>query len=148
MSAVLIVERAGHIFEITITFPVFGTTGGWDVAAAGVLAVETQDLDEARQCIHDVFTPHRLVFHGREALDLHLEYASSPRLTLGRLTYGADVQVDVPPPESAYHLALPLRGACTIGQGGDQAGIAAGESAAMMCPDRPLAVHWSPSSGA
>ena len=114
--------------------------------AAGVLAVETRDLDEAQQCIHDVFTPHRLVFRGRAEVDLHLRYATSPRLTVGHLQYGADVKVDVPPPESCYHLALPVRGAASIGQGDEIVGIEAGSWAAMMRPDRPLSVHWSPDS--
>lgn len=111
---------------------------------APVLAVETQDLDEARQCIRDVFTPHRLVFRGRAEVDLHLRYAESPRLTVGHLQYGADVQVDVPPPESCYHLALPVRGAANIGQGDELVGIEAGAYAAMLGADRPLSVHWSP----
>jgi AraC-like DNA-binding protein len=111
---------------------------------APVLAIETQDLDEARQCIRDVFTPHRLVFRGRAEVDLHLRYAESPRLTVGHLQYGADVKVDVPPPESCYHLALPVRGAANIGQGDELVGIEAGAWAAMLSADRPLSVHWSP----
>lgn len=111
---------------------------------APVLAVETQDLDEARRCIRDVFTPHELVFRGRAAVDLHLRYAESPRLTVGHLQYGADVKVDVPPPESCYHLALPVRGAANIGQGDELVGIEAGCHAAMLSADRPLSVHWSP----
>ena len=111
---------------------------------APVLAVETQDLEEARECIREVFTPHRLVFRGRAEVDLHLRYAESPRLTVGHLQYGADVKVDVPPPESCYHLALPVCGAATIGQGDELVGIEAGAYAAMLSADRPLAVHWSP----
>lgn len=113
---------------------------------APVLAVETRNLDEAQQCIHDVFTPHRLVFRGRAEVDLHLRYAQSPRLTVGHLQYGADVKVDVPPPESCYHLALPVKGAANIGQGDELVGIEAGSSAAMLSADRPLSVHWSPDS--
>lgn len=111
-----------------------------------VLALDTRDLDQAHQYIDEVFTPHRLVFRGRPSVDLHLKYAASPRLTLGQLSYGADVKVDVPPPESCFHLALPMQGACVIGQGAESVGIEAGAYAAMMSTDLPLSVHWSPDS--
>jgi AraC-like DNA-binding protein len=108
------------------------------------MALETTDLDQAHQYVHDVFTPHKLVFRGSPAVDLHLRYAASTQLTVSQLSYGSDVKVDVPPPETAYHLALPLRGACVIRQGRDIANIAAGEHGAMMSADDPLDVHWSP----
>lgn len=108
--------------------------------------LETQDLDEARHLIDDVFTPHRLVFRGQPEVDLRLSYSSSERLTVGVLRYGADVKVEVPPPVDCFHLALPLKGACTISQGRDVVSIAAGSRGALMSTDQPLSVHWSPDS--
>jgi AraC-like DNA-binding protein len=125
-----------------------------DVAATGdtgLTTLATRDVDEAHAYIHSVFTPHRLVIRGEEAsLDFTLRYAESPTVTLGHLTYGADVTVQVPPPEQCYHVVLPIEGACHVGQGAGRrmasAELRCGIRGAVLSPDDPLMVHWEPDS--
>src|SRR6266852_1743396 len=94
--------------------------------------------------IDKVFTPHRLVIDARSGLHFDLCYAQSARVTVGYLTYGAHVIVDVPPPEACYHVTLPIRGACVVGQRHEHALAQAGRCAAILSPDEPLTVRWEP----
>ena len=109
----------------------------------GLTHLATRDLDQAHEYIHSVFTPHRLAVRGA-ALDFDLRYAESPRVTLGHLTYGAQVTVDVPPPERCYHVVIPLSGACRVGQRRETAELRHGERGAVLGPDEPLTVYWEP----
>lgn len=70
----------------------------------------TSSVDEAEQIIGDAYTPHRLRSKQPQDLDFELLSASSGRITVGRLHYGADVTLVVPPIESAYHLNFPMSG--------------------------------------
>jgi len=113
-------------------------------AGPGVATVSTRDLDQAHAYIDQVFTPHRLVIDSSAGLHFDLRYAQSARVTVGYLTYGAHVVVDVPPPEACYHVTLPVRGACVVGQRRELALAQAGRCAAMLSPDEPLTVQWEP----
>lgn len=110
----------------------------------GVAAVTTCDLDQAHTYIERVFTPHRLVIDGRSTVRFDLRYAQSARLTVGYLTYGARLMVDVPPPAACYHMTLPIHGACVVGQRHERAVAQAGRCAAILSPDAPLTVRWEP----
>jgi AraC-like DNA-binding protein len=112
----------------------------------GVTVVATHDLDQAHEYIDKVFTPHRLVLRETAALGFDLRYAESPRLTVGHLTYGAQVTVDVPPTEDCYHMTLPVRGFCEVSQRREWAKVRVGKSAALLSPDEPLLVRWEPDS--
>jgi hypothetical protein len=112
----------------------------------GIAAVSTRDLDQAHAYIDRVFTPHRLVIDGTSALRFDLRYAQSARITVGYLTYGTRVMVDVPPPAACYHVTLPIRGTCAVGQRNERAVAQAGRSAAILSPDEPLTVRWEPDS--
>jgi AraC-like DNA-binding protein len=113
--------------------------------ATGVTRLATRDLDLAHEYIHSVFTPHRLMVRGSE-LDFALSYTRSPRVTLGHLTYGAQVTVGVPPPDECYHVVLPISGSCRVAQRSGVAYLARGERGAVLSPDEPLTVFWEPES--
>lgn len=119
-------------------------TGG-SAVGTGLTRLATRDLDLAHEYIHSVFTPHRLAVRGA-ALDFDLSYAESPRVTLGHLTYGAQVAVGVPPPEQCYHVVLPIAGACRVVQRRETALLCHGGRGAVLSPDEPLTVNWEPDS--
>jgi AraC-like DNA-binding protein len=112
----------------------------------GVAELTTRDLDQAHAYIDQVFTPHRLVIGATSTLHFDLRYAESARVTVGHLTYGAHVTVDVPPPAACYHVTLPIRGICKVGQRHERAVAQAGRSGAILSPDEPLTVRWEPDS--
>jgi AraC-like DNA-binding protein len=112
---------------------------------SGLTRLATRDLDQAHEYVHSVFTPHRLEVRG-DALDFGLSYSESPRATLGHLTYGAQVTVDVPPLGEYYHVVIPLAGACRVWQHREAAELPCDESGAMLSADEPLSVHWEPDS--
>ena len=77
------------------------------------LSFRTADLDVARAQVVKTFADHEMkVADGRD-LAFHLELAPSPRLTIGLLSYGADVRISGPPMRLGYHVNLPLSGMST-----------------------------------
>jgi AraC-like DNA-binding protein len=109
----------------------------------GVTAMTTRDLDQAHNYIEQVFTPHRLMVQGTSTLGFNLRYSKSPRITVGHLTYGAGLTVDVPPPD-CYHLILPIGGGCSASQRHKHAAAEPGRSGVVLSPQEALTVHWEP----
>lgn len=112
----------------------------------GVTVLATRDFERAQAYIDRVFTPHRLSLHGTSTLGFDLRYAESPVTTVGYMTYGVPVTVDVPPPGDCYHLILPIRGVCGVAQRRERAEAAAGQGAALLSPDEPVSVEWDADS--
>jgi AraC-like DNA-binding protein len=103
----------------------------------------TGDLDTAREQVARTFSEHELwVTDGRD-LDFHLDLALSPRITLGRMRYGAAVTLTGPPMRFCYQINLPLSGESTIEQHGVRRTITAGEEGVAFLPDAPLVARWS-----
>ncbi|QTJ70507.1 AraC family transcriptional regulator (plasmid) [Rhodococcus sp. ZPP] len=105
----------------------------------------THDLEEARTYIDQVYASHRLEAHTDRQLDFRHRYSRSGRLTIGHLTYGADVSLDIVPTEQSYHVCLPLQGRCFVEDGAERAQIGDGH-AAILPPMRSLSVQWTPTS--
>ena len=112
----------------------------------GVTVLATRDFERAHAYIDRVFTPHRLSLHGTSTLGFDLRYAESAVTTVGYMTYGVPVTVDVPPPGDCYHLILPIRGTCAAAQRRERAEAVAGQGAAMLSPDEPVKVDWAADS--
>lgn len=89
----------------------------------------THDLEEARTYIDQVYASHRLEAHTDRQLDFRHRYSRSGRLTIGHLTYGADVSLDIVPTEQSYHVCLPLQGRCFVEDGAERAQIGDGHAA-------------------
>lgn len=90
-----------------------GVVGG--VGAGGVLAqyacVVSRDLDEVRDGVGRVFCEHRLNLAGApRALDTRLYYRQLRGLGIGRMSYGAAVDIDPGMLRDFHLLQIPLRG--------------------------------------
>lgn len=86
-----------------------------NAALAGHPHLVSRDVEEVRGQIAQVFCDHELRVVGtRQALDTQLYYRPLRRIGLGRLSYGAVVDIDPGALDDFYLMQLPLRGAETI----------------------------------
>jgi AraC-like DNA-binding protein len=106
----------------------------------------TVDLDEARELTCRTFAEHDVRVAGATDLDFRLDLAQSNRLTVGRMSYGAETTVNGPPMQRCYHLNLPAAGRSTVAQRGARRTIAGGEAGVVFSPDAPLMVQLSQDS--
>src|SRR5699024_9707157 len=58
--------------------------------------LRTSEIDHAQTVVAKVFEPHHLEPHGRGSLDARLNAVQVDNLTIGYLTYGRDVRIDLP----------------------------------------------------
>ena len=78
----------------------------------------SQDVDEVRQRVAGIFCDHALQLVGpRQALDTRLYYRPLCGIGLGRLSYGAAVDIDPGALDDFYLMQWPLRGGETIHTG-------------------------------
>lgn len=104
----------------------------------------TTDVETARDYAARTFAHHAIsVAGGVRDLDFHLDPRPSSRVTLGRVSYGADVQLVAPPMRRCYHVNLPLSGQSVAEQNGIRRTSLAGQAGVAFLPDGPLAVRWS-----
>lgn len=107
------------------------------------LLFETADAEVARDKVATTFAEHAMVVRDDRHLHLELDLALAPRLTVGRMSYGADIAIDAPPMASCYHVNLPLSGHSTVFQNGLRRESRAGEAGVALLPTAPLALTWS-----
>jgi AraC-like DNA-binding protein len=107
------------------------------------LSFSTGDRDSAHEQVARMFAEHELWLDGGPDLDFHLAVALSPRLTLGRMSYGTAVTLTGPPMRFCYQVNLPLSGKSTVQQHGVRRTITAGERGVAFRPDAPLVTRWS-----
>jgi AraC-like DNA-binding protein len=105
---------------------------------------EARDLAEAQHHVTSVYIPHELTSHDNQPLDFKLAYLESPRLTLGHVRYGADVELLCPPMLSCYHVNLTLRGSTQVRQRGSSATTDGATGGTAFNFDEPYSVRWSP----
>lgn len=108
--------------------------------------MNTEDVDEARHVVTEVYVPHDLDSSRGRPLDARLNCVASPRLTLGYLVYGADATLTLPPLEHCYHVNLTLSGNTRVTRRGgrDEATTAGGCSGAVLLPTEDSTVAWTP----
>lgn len=107
------------------------------------VAARTRDLDEAEEIVRKVYVEHRLVSACAERLSFELESSTSPRITIGRLRYGADVELVVPPMASAYHMNLPVRGTFRGAQGSTEVVSRPHGNGVIFDPRAPHVAAWA-----
>lgn len=110
------------------------------------LNLHTADLDLAHDHVTKTFASHELHIQGARSLDFHLDVVPSPRLTIGRMTYGADAVLYGPPMQLCYHVNLPGSGVSTVEQNGRGRTFTAGEAGVAFLPQAPVMVAWSADS--
>jgi AraC-like DNA-binding protein len=113
-------------------------------ASAPPLSFRTGDVDTARAQVASTFAEHEMWLTDGRELDFHLDVGPSARLTLGQLSYGADVTLLGPPMRFCYHVNIPVAGQSVVEQNGVRRMVAAGQAGVAFMPDSPLVVRWSP----
>ncbi|UTW14184.1 AraC family transcriptional regulator [Marinobacterium rhizophilum] len=75
----------------------------------------SQDMDETRERVGAVFKPHRLQTLGNTgAIDSRLHHVPIQKVSLNRLRYGADVQIEPERLEQFFLIQMPLEGEAEI----------------------------------
>jgi AraC-like DNA-binding protein len=107
------------------------------------LVFATGDVDAARDQVAATFAEHDMRVHG-QPLDLRLDLAVAPRITVGFMTYRAHTVIEAGPMQSCYHVNLPLSGQSVVEQAGVRKVSRWGETGAALRPTAPLTLTWSP----
>jgi AraC-like DNA-binding protein len=116
-----------------------------DTLAPSVMVHETRDLDEAHAHVNSVYKqPLHLVSHGGEAVKFDMSHISSKCMTVGRLHYGADVEVVVEPLSTWYQFDLTIADRVQIRQRSSQVLTDGGVVGAVLNPTHPFSVRYSP----
>ena len=115
-----------------------------DVGESNAGIMVTHDLEEAQHIVTDVYSAHNLESKDGQPLDFKLRHVASERLTIGRLSYGADAELFVPPMLACSQMTQPLSGKTMGRQHGDQAMVYGQRGGIMFSPTDPLTVRWSP----
>lgn len=113
-------------------------------APGDALHVSTRDPEVAREHGSKNFARHEVRLAPGHQLDFRLDVAPSARVTLGRLSYGADTRLTVPPMRRCYHVNIPLSGSSSARQNDARGDSAPGRAGVAFVPDASLRVHWSP----
>ncbi|AWK76132.1 hypothetical protein CBI38_31930 (plasmid) [Rhodococcus oxybenzonivorans] len=113
-------------------------------SARRVLAFEARHLDEARAAVGQMYYPHRLAQLTTDSdLAMSLRTVRLGPLTLGRLSYGAEVSLDFGELENAYHVSIPLSGRVETESGGET-NVFTPERACIYLPHRATRItRWS-----
>lgn len=106
--------------------------------------LQASDIEGARAHIASVFIPHSLYPHDDGALAFRMVHFSTPRLTFGHATYGADMELLCPAMETSYHVNLTLKGSTRVRQGAAEVQTTARRTGAAFNADEPYRVRWSP----
>ncbi|MFD6064898.1 MULTISPECIES: AraC family transcriptional regulator [Rhodococcus] len=110
------------------------------------LSFRTADLDTAHAQVAETFAGHDVHVPNSRELDFRLDLAPAPRLTIGRMSYGAAATLTGPPMRLCYHVNLPVTGESTVEQSGVRRSFVAGEAGVAFGPQAPVLVQWSADS--
>lgn len=105
--------------------------------------VRTSDLDEAKEQISAVFSPHQLevIGPGRD-LDVAMQARHTESITVADIRHGTEVIVRPGRLNSYYEINVPLRG-YTISQCGDEEIESGPQRAAVLTPTQESSMRWS-----
>ncbi|MGW4332164.1 AraC family transcriptional regulator [Rhodococcus koreensis] len=109
-----------------------------------VRAFEATDPDHAQAALGGTYFPHRLNQLSRGGhMDMSLHLVELGPLTVGRLSYGVEVSLDLGELGNAYNVAIPLAGRHETESAGQSRIFAPGQ-ACIYLPHRPTRIsHWS-----
>jgi AraC-like DNA-binding protein len=106
-------------------------------------AVQTSDVDEAREVLGAAYLPLEVNPVGRDPLNLRMNAVQLPLLTAGAVNFGCAVKLRAPDVRS-YHIDIPLSGfAINSFADGHRQIAAASASAVVAMPDMPVDMAWS-----
>jgi AraC-like DNA-binding protein len=105
-------------------------------------AFTTHEVDAARLRVTDAFGDHQLTPVRAERLNMRLDAVKATSVTVGRLSYGAEVRLNAPEMSWFHHINLPIKGKMRVAQR-NLTGVASGnETGVAMGPHDPLGVEW------
>lgn len=108
------------------------------------LLFESDDLDETRSLVADVFCPHALIQKDpRGRLSAFQYLATANAVSLSYMGYGADVLVDPGCLESFFLVQMPLEGQAEISIG-SRSFTTGTHTASIQAPTDSLKMRWSP----
>ena len=111
------------------------------LAAAPV--IDTHDLDEAREAVTRIYLQHDLV--GPPSLHMRLNAVTDRRMTVGYLTYQADMELIMPPTEDCYVVNVTVAGAtAALCSDGTRERTSPNTRGLVLSPVRTNRVRWSP----
>ena len=103
---------------------------------------QSQDLDETRNRVAEVFCPHRLDTIGRGArLTARHHHLRGERASLNYIEYGAKTLIAPGTLERFYLVQIPLTGSAAIANGADRYATGPGQ-AAVLNPHEPTTMIW------
>ena len=106
--------------------------------------LHTDDLDEARQAVADIYLEHRLDSVKPHGLDMTLNAIEERLFTAGYLAYGAEATLKMPPTEVNYHVNLTTAGSTSaVRTDGTRAGTEARRSGLILNPTQTTIVDWA-----
>lgn len=107
------------------------------------LLFESDDLDETRTLVADVFCPHTLIQKNpRGRLNAFQYLATANAVSLSYMGYGADVLVDPGCLESFFLVQMPLEGQAEISIG-SRSFMTGTRTASIQAPTESLKMRWS-----
>jgi hypothetical protein len=105
--------------------------------------LRTNDLDEARQVVADVYLDHRLDSAKTDRLDVTLNAIEERLFTAGFLAYGTEATLEMPPTEVNYHINLTMTGTTdAIRTDGTKAQTQSRRSGLILHPEQSNTVRW------
>jgi AraC-like DNA-binding protein len=102
----------------------------------------SNDLDEARAAVAEVYCDHRLEAIGRQPFDARHNRVNGHALSINVMTYGAKTLIVPGALEDFYLFQFPLRGHASINNGANQHEIGGGFSG-VLNPDAHTCMIWS-----
>ncbi|MCA8111532.1 AraC family transcriptional regulator [Burkholderia cepacia] len=106
------------------------------------LLLQSNDVDEVRARVADVFKQHRLTPTGESrALHSCMHHARWGNLSLNLLDYGGGVSIEPGPLEHFFLLQIPLRGDAEI-ECGSARFVSSPGTASLISPTLPLKMRW------
>ena len=95
---------------------------------------QSDDLDETRQYVGELFVPHFLKITGKnQTLDVDIRHADYDPFTFVYIKHGADVDIDPGKLKDFFMIQIPLRGSAEVQVNGHNV-ICSTEHAAMLSP--------------
>ena len=108
---------------------------------------ETNDLDEARQRVGELFCRHQIRYSGKgRSLAFRQSFTPMTRLALSYVTYGEDVEIDAGEPENWFMVHSTLRGRCAMRVGRKEV-CGDPETEVVSSPMLGLRMNWSADCG-
>lgn len=108
----------------------------------GFARFQSDDLDETRDRVAEVFCPHRLDTIGRDArLAARHHHLRGDRASLNYIEYGAKTLIAPGTLERFYLVQIPLEGSAAIANGADRYVTGPGQ-AAVLNPHEPTTMIW------